>query len=126
MKIELDINAEHNYQIDSYKAGLIIVNGTSYSSSIILTPDRLITEWMPERFQDLALQHIEQLTTLEPEIIILGTGHKLHFPAQQLIAPIFELNIGFEVMDTGAACRCYNLLISEGRKVVAALLPIEI
>ncbi len=126
MKIELDTTPEHNYRIDAYETGLIIVNGTSYSSSLILTPDKLITNWAPKRFADLALQHIEQIAALDPEIIILGTGQKSHFLDQKLITPIHELKIGFEIMDTGAACRCYNVLNSEGRKVAAALLPIEI
>lgn len=125
MKIELDkIHSSYN-RIDSYTADSIIINGKPYTSSLIISPKQLILDWEPESFSSLATQHFDRITALEPEIIILGTGHQIHFPDEQIIAQILELNIGLETMDTGAACRCYNLLISEGRNVVAALLPIN-
>jgi len=68
---------------------------------------------------------MEQIMSLDPEIVILGTGRELHFPAESITRPLAENNIGLEIMDTGAACRSYNFLVGEGRRVVAALLMIE-
>lgn len=125
MKIELDTSADDHYRIDAYQSGLISINGDHYTSSLIISPGKVIPDWPPSAFTDLASQHIEQIIQLNPEIIILGTGQQLYFPAPELIAGIFELGIGFEVMDTGAACRCYNLLVSEKRNVAAALIMIQ-
>lgn len=124
MKIDLDPIPVDQYHIQSYRAGVITVNNEHYKNSFIISPKKLITDWPPESFSDLATHHIQQIISLQPEIIILGTGASLHFPAPELIADIFKLDIGFEVMDTGAACRCYNLLVSEARKVAAGLLMI--
>lgn len=125
MKIELDSSPASKYRIDSYKKGLISVNGEHYTSSLIITTTQLIPDWPPQRAADLALQHIEQITALAPEIIIIGTGNQICFLSPELISPMEKLKIGFEVMDTGAACRCYNLLISEGREVAAGLIVIK-
>ena len=122
MKIDLDTLPYDEYRIDSYKNGVITINGDAFNSSLIISPARLVTEWGPDTFANIATQHIAQIIELEPEIIILGTGDQLHFPEPDLIAAIFENRIGFEVMDTGAACRCYNLLLSEKRKVAAGLI----
>lgn len=125
MKIELDTSSDDHYRIDAYQHGLITVNGVAHTSSLIISPAKVIAEWPPSAFSDLATQHIEQIIQLNPEIIILGTGQQLYFPAPELIEQIFEHEIGFEVMDTGAACRCYNLLVSEKRDVAAGLIMIQ-
>jgi uncharacterized protein len=125
MKIDLDPIPTDQYSIESYQHGVITINNYQYKTSLIISPTKLITNWPPVRFSDLATQHIYQITSLQPEIIILGTGSRLHFPAPELIEDIFKQDIGFEVMDTGAACRCYNLLVSEARNVAAGLLMIR-
>lgn len=124
VKIELDTSSGNEYHIDGYENGVITVNGKTYNGSLVISPTKLLTQWPPENFTDLATQHIHQIIQLEPEIIILGTGELLCFPVPELIAEIFENGIGFEVMDTGAACRCYNLLLSEKRNVAAGLIRI--
>lgn len=125
MKIELDTSTDDHYRIDAYQYGLITVNGVAHTSSLIISPGKVIEHWPPSAFIDLATQHIDQIIQLNPEIIILGTGQQLYFPAPELIEQIFEHEIGFEVMDTGAACRCYNLLVSEKRNVAAGLIMIQ-
>jgi uncharacterized protein len=125
MKIDLDTTPDDHYRIDAYQGGLISINGEHYTSSLIISPGKVIPDWPPSAFTDLASQHIEQIIQLKPEIIILGTGQQLYFPAPELIARIFEFEIGFEVMDTGAACRCYNLLASDKRNVAAGLIMIQ-
>ena len=125
MKIHLDTRSVEDHHIDAYQAGSIRVNGLEYTTSVIITPQKLYPDWPPQMFSDLATQHIEQIILLKPEIMIIGTGKQLQFPRPELIAQVFEHDIGFEVMDTGAACRCYNLLLSEGRNVAAGLMMIE-
>ena len=122
MKIEIDkIGSERN-RIDGYTDSSVIINGDEYSSSLILSPSEINPNWAVPSFHDLASQHIASIISLQPEIIILGTGRTLHFPDPEIITEIFREKIGFEVMDTGAACRCYNLLLSEDRKVAAGLI----
>lgn len=123
MKIQLESGAGRNI-IRSYAAGRITVNQEVFTGSVIVTPDRIIGDWRPQAFADLAAADFETITQLEPEVVLLGTGTRLQFPPAPLMRVIAAANIGFEVMDTGAACRTYNVLMAEGRTVVAALLPI--
>src|SRR3970282_2446926 len=125
MKIDLDTTPDDYYRSSDYQGGLIFINCEHYTSSLIISPGKVIPDWPPSVFTDLASQHIEQIIQLKPEIIILGTGQQLYFPAPELIARIFEFEIGFEVMDTGAACRCYNLLASDKRNVGGGLVIIS-
>ena len=124
MKIEIEPGPIDQYHIQSYRNGVITVNNEQFKRSFIVSPTKLIPDWPPVSFPDIATHHIQQIIALQPEIIILGTGARLHFPTPELIEDIFKLDIGFEVMDTGAACRCYNLLVSEARNVAAGLLMI--
>lgn len=78
--------------------------------------------WPPCRFADLQAMHLESLANREAELVILGTGLHLRFAPAAWLAPFASRRIGLETMDTAAACRTYNILASEGRKVLAALL----
>ncbi|MGH8119593.1 MAG: Mth938-like domain-containing protein [Gammaproteobacteria bacterium] len=122
MKLEIEQPGKDLYRIDSYNTGVICINGEHLTASLIITPRLLIHDWPPQSFADIASQHIEQIIQLRPEIIILGTGRQLLFLAPPLTVLIHQYGIGFETMDTGAACRSYNLLMSEGRNVAAGLL----
>ena len=85
------------------------------------------TEWADFCVSDddqLAPEHFAELAEQAPEIVILGTGARQQFPAPALLRPLLERGIGVEVMDTGAACRTYNIVVAEGRQVIAALLMI--
>ena len=121
MKIELDISNPDFYKIISYSEDSFQTNDRIVKSNIIITKDQLIENWLEEGYSCFAMQHLEQVISLQPEIIILGTGKTLTFPNQEIFTYINSKNIGFEVMDTGAACRSYNLLIDEGRNAVACL-----
>ncbi len=90
--------------------------------SCAMSSDRLLRDWPPQQFADLAPEHFAALLELEPELVLFGSGGQFRFPAPELIAPLCRRGIGVEVMDTGAACRTYNVLAAEGRRVVAALL----
>ncbi len=113
---------EGTYQIRAYEPGEITVNNTVYTHSLIITPNELITNWEPQTLTQVQRQHLEQILALNPEVIIFGTGKQFIMPPNELLAPLYEHNIGVESMDTRAACRTYTALMSEGRNVVAALL----
>jgi len=100
----------------------ITVGQQSYRRSLILTPQRVIPDWRPRRHEEITERDFDVVLSLQPEIILLGTGLTLRFPAAELTAGILGTGTGFEVMDTAAACRTYNILLSEKRKVIAALL----
>jgi len=124
MKIQLDTNTTA-YSISSYGNGQITVNDEVLTRSFILTPERLIRDWPPQEFDALAASHFESVAGLQPEIVIFGSGDRLRFPSTDLVRPLIEQGLGLEVMDTGAACRTFNILVSEGRRVAAALLMIR-
>lgn len=123
-------NDNSTFSIHSYNDDGIKVNDQILAQSFIITPDNLISNWRPNNFSDLTIDDVNLITDLEPEIIILGSGNKtdnkadkkLFSPPPEVMKIVRSKNIGFEVMDTYAACRCYSILISEGRTVAAALI----
>ncbi len=120
MKLHLQGAAGLNL-ITGYGAGYVAVNGARHTTSLLLTAD-LLTRWAPQSFAELAAAHFDRIVPLAPEILVLGTGPRLQFPAPPLTRMLVEARIGLEVMDTPAACRTYNILMGEGRKVAAALI----
>ena len=104
-----------------YGSGYVAINGTRYEHSLVVLPDRL-ADWEPARFEDLTEPMFGELAALPLEILIVGTGAKLRFPSPALTRSLYEARIGVEVMDTQAACRTYNILLSEDRRVGAAIL----
>lgn len=124
MKIQLEAGAGRN-MIRSYAPGQIVVNQERLAGSVIVTPQQIVTDWRPRSFDDLTAADFEMIVGLDPEVVLLGTGSRLRFPPPSLTRALTAAQLGVEVMDTGAACRTYNILMGEGRRVVAALLPLE-
>ena len=110
------------YQIRAYRPGEITINEAVYTKSLILTSESLICDWGPQTLAELTAQHLEKILELQPEIILLGTGGEFIMPPTALLAPIYERKLSVDCMDTGAACRTFIALSSEGRNVAAALL----
>jgi len=108
--------------VRAYEPGRITIGEQSYENSLILTRDRLFTDWRPRDFTELNAEDLDSLQAMNPEIILLGTGPALRFPQAAITAGLLQAGIGVEVMDTAAACRTYNILLAEERQVVAALL----
>ena len=106
----------------AYGEGYVSVNAVRHTSNLIVLPNRLVTGWTDARFETLSTAEFEQLAALEAEVILLATGDQLRFPPTELLRPLIEAQKGIEVMDIKAACRTYNVLVSENRKVAAALL----
>jgi uncharacterized protein len=124
MKIELDDNLSY-HRIRGYAPGQVTVDEHCYTASLIVSPGQIIAEWPPEHFSELRAEHFELIAALKPEIVLLGTGQELCFPPAIIVSPLIQRGIGYEIMDTGGACRTYNILAAEGRRVVVALLMIQ-
>lgn len=105
-----------------YGPGYVMVNGQRHERSLVVLRERLVTDWPISGFDSLAAADFEMLAGLEPEVLLLGTGERQRFPRPELTRALIDARIGLEVMDLQAACRTYNILVAEERKVVAALL----
>ena len=123
MKFTLDIAASANI-IRAYAPGRINVNDRLLTAAFVISSTTMIDNWSPQRSEDITLESLQAALALEPEILVIGTGSTLRFLEARLTAEIQRRGIGLEVLDTAAACRTYNILVSENRKVVAALLMI--
>jgi uncharacterized protein len=108
--------------IIAYAAGEIRMRDRVFHASLIATRDAVISEWQPAPVEQLAIGDFGRLLELSPEVVILGTGPKQQMPPPELFAAFASRGIGLEVMDTGAACRTYNLLLAEYREVAVALI----
>jgi uncharacterized protein len=108
--------------IQAYGHGFITINTQHFHRSVVVARDRIIGDWPPQRFADIQSCHMRLLTTLNPEILLLGTGDHQQFPHPEILEPLINQRIGFEIMDTPAACRTYNIILTEGRQVAAALI----
>lgn len=105
-----------------YGEGYVMVNRQRYGHNLVVLRDRIVTEWRPAGFDALSAGDFARLAELQPEIVLLGTGTRLRFPRPELTRALIEARIGLEVMDIQAACRTFNILAAEERKVAAALL----
>lgn len=117
-----EADSRNGYLIQLYGPGRIVINGRDFHDSLIVAPDKLIPEWRPRSVAELRSEDFSPALGLEPQILILGTGATQVFPEAEVLAPAYRKGMGLEVMDTGAACRTYNILMSEGRRVAAALI----
>jgi uncharacterized protein len=116
------LQAGNQNMITGYGDGFVSINTQRYNSSVIVTPNRAVTEWSAREFAALRSADFQALIDLHPEIVLLGTGERQQFPRPEFMRMFAEARIGFEAMDSRAACRTYNILMSEGRDVVAALI----
>ena len=106
----------------AYGDDYVSVNAVRHKSSLVVMPFRLIENWTSASVETLAITDFELLASLETEIILLGTGNRLQFPRPELLQPLMSARKGLEVMDIHAACRTFNILVGEKRKVAAALI----
>lgn len=105
-----------------YGEGYVKVNDERLEKSVVVLPERIILDWPATSFDALTAEHLALLVDLEREIILLGTGAQLRFPRPEILKPLIQAGIGVEVMDVQAACRTYNILMAEERRIAAALL----
>lgn len=122
MKLSVD-HGTAQYRITAWTPGTISINGAPYENSLLLTPWHLEPDWPVPHIDQFDEQALEPIRALEPELILLGTGRTQRFPRRSVLVDLLRSGIGVEVMDTGAACRTFNVVMAEDRRVVAALLP---
>ncbi len=108
--------------ITGYGPGWITVRGERIAHSVLLSSSGERVVWPCAHFEDLGSQQFDPLALQRPELVLFGSGVRLRFPPPAWIRPLIEAGIGVETMDTAAACRTYNILAGEGRRVIAALL----
>ena len=121
MKLHLESAGALN-TFTGYGEDYVMVNRARIDRSVVVLPDRLLPDWPPRAFDELAPEHFAALEGLGCEIVLLGTGAQQRFPRPEILLPLLRAGIGVEVMDLQAACRTYNILMAEQRKVAAALL----
>ena len=121
MKLQSDPHSGAN-TITGYGDGYVEINQTPYAHAVLLSSDGAINEWPVQSFEGLEADHFAQMVALKPELILIGTGSKQWFPKPELLKALISAKIGFEIMDSQAACRTYNILVGEGRQVLLALI----
>jgi uncharacterized protein len=120
--MKLHLSAGEGNVFTGHSAHYVRLGIVEYRENILVTPERIITGWAAGGFDALTEDHFAAIVALEPEVALLGTGPTLRFPHPRLTRALVDAGIGLEVMDTPAACRTFNILAAEGRKVVAAVL----
>ena len=125
MKLHLDpVSGCH--VITRHGAGFVVIDGIHVTEPVLILPDVIINPWrivapMPTA-TSLCVDDFAEVIERKPELVVFGAGEIFRFPDRQILAAFALARIGFEVMDTPAACRTYNVLVSEGRRIAAALL----
>ena len=121
MQLNLE-RPDHEFFLRGADGASALVNDRRLQASFVLAPDRLIENWSPREAKALVPEDMEPLLALEPEVILLGTGATQVFPPAATLAACLSLGVGVEVMTNAAAARTFNVLASEGRRVVAGFL----
>ena len=120
VQFTLEANSGANL-IRGYSDTEIRIGSARVTRSCIVTAHSLVTEWEPAAFADLTPAHLETIFALEPELVLLGTGPVQRFPPAAVRGAFAARRVGLEVMDLGAACRTFNVLIQEERRAAAVL-----
>jgi len=121
MKFQLD-EPQGGNSISRHDGQTVWVNGEAHGESLLVPWRGEVQSWPVKRFDELGEQHFQQILALKPELVIFGSGTRIRFARPALYRSLIEARIGMETMDLAAACRTYNVLASEGRAVLAALL----
>lgn len=121
MKLHLAKPAGQN-QFTGYGAGYVAVNNQRYERSLVVTPDAIHDTWSATGVDTIGANELAFLLSLKPEILLLGTGATHCFPGPAVLREFAGAQIGVETMTTPAACRTFNILMAEGRHVVAAII----
>ncbi len=110
------------YRISGYQPDAVIVNEVEYKQSLILSAETLHHCWQVNNVDDLNEDKLQMIFELNPNVVLLGTGVRQRFPSPRIMAKFGQKGIGLEVMDNGALCRTFNILVAEDRAVVAAII----
>ena len=121
MELTLDKPGDHFFIRSVSAQGIQVVNDF-YDSSIILSANQVIPDWPVKSIEDITEQRLEKVLDLQPEVVLIGTGARQVFLPPRQMMFFYSRNIGVEVMTSAAACRTFNVLVSESRNVVAVLI----
>lgn len=124
MDLHLELPGNYHYIRGLGDDGIRIGNEV-FDGSVLVSPSRVCPGWPPRTMEQLEPQHLNDIFELSPEVVVLGTGAKQVFLPQLLVYEFYKRAVGIEVMTTEAACRTFNVLVTEGRIVVAALMPVN-
>ena len=113
---------QHYQTVTGYDDQGIEINAVRFAYSLVVLPETPPVAWPPTSFDSLTAEHFAQIEATNPDVVILGTGKRQRFIHPRLIASLTARRIGVECMDNQAACRTYNILMGEGRKVALALI----
>lgn len=120
--MQLDRETGSGNIIKSYSAGELRINDAIFTNHVIVSADDIIENWSPAIISELSIADFSAAIRSRPELIIFGTGIEQIFPPATVMTEILRQGIGFEVMDTAAACRTFNVLAGERRRIAAALM----
>lgn len=120
MKLHLT-NPKQTHMFTGYDESTVQVNQQDYQTSLVVTTEQIHQDWLSDDIDQLQPEHFEQLSTLEPEVVLVGTGKQQHFLHPKLFKSLTSRHIAVEFMDSAAACRTYNILVAEDRKVAALI-----
>ena len=120
--MKFHLNTAEGNMFTGHGADYVRLGVVEYRDNVLVTPERIVTGWTAGGFDTLSEADFAALVELKPEVVLLGTGASLRFPHPRLTRALTDAGIGVEVMDTPAACRTFNILAAEGRRVVAAVI----
>jgi len=120
--MKLHADKADRYAITACGEGWVAINGQRHEHSLQLNTADGVQAWGCDRFEDLSPAHFESLLDSQPELVLFGSGRRLRFVRPALLQSLYAQRIGVETMDTAAACRTFNILAGEGRRVTVALL----
>ena len=110
------------YRVGSFVDNTVSIEGVRYTTSLIITPEKVVRDWPPQHPGRLTIDDFGIILTLNPELILVGTGNALMFPDPVILKGAIRVGIGIDFMDSRAACRTYNILAAEGRHVAAGII----
>lgn len=115
-------STQHYQTVTAYDDAAVEINAVRFSHSLVVLPEAAPAKWPPTSFDMLTAEHFAQINATQPDVVILGTGKTQRFVHPRLTAALTARQVGVECMDNQAACRTYNILMAEGRKVALALI----
>ena len=124
--MKLHPDTSNGFSIQSYSEEGVVVNGKSQVGSLLLCSVQGPQKWSAESFASLTQASFDEILPFSPELVLFGSGKRIQFPAPKLLQCLIQRRIGVETMDNGAACRTFNVLAGEGRRVVLVLIPSKV
>ena len=125
MDLTLQKPGDHHFIRSVSDQGIRVVDDW-YQVPLIISASKLISDWKIDQFDMISERELDPIFDQSPDVVLLGTGSKQKFLPPEKMMFFYQRGIGAEVMSTDAACRTFNVLVSEERRVVAALLPLTV